>query len=68
MAKEQVPIKRVTFNTGAPDFIYSVVQWVSLGGYKGFLKDNSISVLDIQQVKNDTMDYDKFHSLPAWEG
>lgn len=66
--KAKVAIKRVKFLTGAPDFIYSVEQWVDGGGYKGFLKDNCISILDIKEVVNDSMSYDKFCSLNAWEG
>lgn len=68
MKIEQIAIKRVTFTTGAPDFIYDVKSWVANGGYKGFLKDNCISILDIKKVVNDFMDWDKFNSLDTWEG
>lgn len=68
MKKERIEVKRVSFRTGAPDFIYSIKEWYSNGGYKGFLKDNCISILDIEKVVNDTMSEKEFYSLDAWEG
>jgi len=65
---EQVAIKKVVFTTGAPNFIYSVEQWVADGGWKGFLKDNCISIQDVDHVENGFMSFNEFHSLPAWEG
>jgi len=64
----EVKIKRVKFNTGAPDFIYDVESWYSNGGWKGFLKDNGISIRDIDHVENSEMPEREFHTLPAWEG
>jgi hypothetical protein len=66
--KEQVAIKKVIFNNASPDFIYSVEAWVNGGNFTGFLKENCISIRDVDHVENGTMDYDKFHYLPAWEG
>jgi hypothetical protein len=66
--KEQVAIKRVKFNNGQPDFIYSVEQWVDGGKWRGFLKDNCISLSLIDHVEDGFMSFDDFHSLPAWEG
>lgn len=68
MENSQIAIKRVTFTTGAPDFIYDVKSWVANGGWKGFLKDNCISILDVKKVENDYMSFDAFNSLDAWEG
>jgi len=65
---EKIKIKRVKFNTGAPDFIYSIEQWYGNGGYKGFIKDNCISILDIECVETSEMSEKEFYSLPAWEG
>lgn len=68
MENNQIAIKIVTFTTGAPDFIYDVKSWVANGGWKGFLKDNCISILDVKKVENDYMSFDAFNSLDAWEG
>lgn len=69
MKQPNVPIVRVEFNNCAPDFIYSVEQWDNGGRYKGFLKDNCISILDVKSVIHGTfMPFVDFHSLPAWEG
>lgn len=66
--KEKVAIKRIIFNNGAPDFIISVDQYVAVGKWKGFIKDNCISIADVLRVENGAMSYDDFHSLEAWEG
>lgn len=66
--KEQVAIKKIIFNNGSPDFIYSLEAWENGGKFKGFLKENCISILDVDHVENGTMNYDELHSLPAWEG
>lgn len=65
--KDKVAIKRVKFHY-LPDFIYSVEQWVSIGKWKGFLKDNCISIRDVKRVENGFMGFDELYSLPAWEG
>lgn len=67
MSKNTIEIKRVIFHD-KPDFILSLGQWESIGGYRGFLKHNEISILDIKKVVNDTMSEGKFFSLNAWEG
>lgn len=66
--KDEIAIKRVKFLTGAPDFIYSAKVWYTHGGWKGFLKDNCISIRDVECVKDDLMNRSEFYSLPAWEG
>ncbi len=69
MKQPQVPIVRVTFNNYAPDFIFSVEQWQSEGGYKGIIKQGVLYVRDIQKViYGQFMDFNKFHALEAWEG
>jgi len=65
---ENISIKKVKFNTGAADFIMSTKDWIDQGGYKGFLKDNSISSLDIQEVVNDQMTIKDYNSLSEWDG
>jgi len=65
---EKIKIKRVKFNTGAPDFIMSVESWHIQGGWKGFLKDNCISIRDVKQVDGGTMSETELYNLPAWEG
>lgn len=69
MKQPQVPIVRVKFNNSAPDFIFSVEQWESEGGYKGIIKQSVLYVRDIEKVVYGTfMPFNKFHSLGAWEG
>ena len=37
-------------------------------GEIGFIKDNNISVKDVEAVIDDTMPEAEFRNLPAWEG
>lgn len=63
-----IAIKRIVFRHGLPDFILSVEQYVAGDKWKGFIKDNCISLLDVDHLENGFMSFDDFHSLKAWEG
>ena len=65
--RDKIAIKRVKFHD-MPDFIYSIDQWDSQGGWKGFLRDQCISIRDVSKVLTETMDAEEFYRLPAWEG
>lgn len=67
MKTNQISIKRVKFHH-MPDFIVSAEQWAEIGGWKGFLKENGISIAWVKCVKTETMSYEEFHSLGVWEG
>ena len=65
---ENIKIKRVKFHNGLPDFILSLDQWHSGGGYQGFIKDNCIAVGMINHIVDDEMSEKDFTLLEAWEG
>lgn len=68
MKQPQVPIVKITFDA-MPDFIFSVEQWQSEGGYRGIIKQGIVRIIDIKKVVyGQFMDFNKFHSLEAWEG
>lgn len=63
-----VKIKKVIFNNGSPDFIYTLENWQKSGGYQGFIKDNAISIADILKVDGGCMTEKELYELPDWEG
>lgn len=67
-ALEAVNVKVVTFNNGAPDFIFSLEQWKQEGGWRGLIKGNAFNLFDVKKVIHGKIDPVEFDELPAWEG
>lgn len=57
----------VEFRNGMMDYYWTKDQWNDIGGYQGFLKSHSISVLDIMKVHRRLLNADDFLT-DAWEG
>ncbi len=64
---ELIPAIIVEFNNGCPDYYLTKDQWKEFGGYKGFLKCNCISILDIKKIHKLLLNSSDFPTI-AWEG
>ncbi len=63
---ELIPSIIVEFNN-MPDYYWTMDQWNDIGGYKGFLKSQSLSILDIKKVHKLLLNPEDF-PIYAWEG
>lgn len=68
MQEEKISVVRISFTIACGDLILSHSQWKELGGYKGFLKQYEMSILNIKKIKYTTMPEYEFYALEAWEG
>jgi hypothetical protein len=57
----------VKFRTGSEDLYSKRREWVEGGGYQGFLKNFCISILDIYEVKHETIKESEYPTT-EWGG
>lgn len=63
---EKIPTVKIIFKS-LPDLILSKEEYDKMGGYKGFLKEYSVTPRDLHGVQHILMDA-KDYPTKAWEG
>jgi hypothetical protein len=64
---ELIPSVIIEFTGGQADYYWTKDQWDDIGGYKGFLKSHSMSILDIKKVHKLLLNPSDFPTT-EWEG